>query len=367
MLVAGAGVTPRCNELRAEAVYLIMRKCVLLIGCLWMGLGQAGAQNRGLELGSGAADGPDTSYYKSFRGSLIPRFFFSRNYSQLHFKPGGGLPEMHYHANTPLNFGVGIAYRYFSFSLSEGLGFLQSEGRKGHTKSFDLQTHIYRRKWTFDALAQFYQGYYLSSPNLGPAEGRPYYLRPDMRLRMVGVTAYRILNDRRFSYGSGLGQGGLQQRSAGSFLLGGNVFYTAINADSALAPRKVDSAYSDAGIRKMHLVLVGVGLGYAYTLVYRKHWFLVGSANINLNANFSREIGDGVRKARAGLSHNFIFRAGAGYNTPKWALSFLWFTGGINAEGGYSHYTYSLQTGSYRLIFVRRFATNRRTKQMLQE
>jgi len=343
-----------------------MRKWIGWAGLLGMTLG-ASAQNKGIELGSGAKDEPDTSYYKSFRGSVIPRVFLSRNYSQLHFKPGGGLPEMHYHANTPLNFGVGIAYRYFSFSISEGLGFLQSEGRKGHTKSFDLQTHVYRRKWTFDALAQFYEGYYLSQPKLGPDDSRPYYLRPDMRLRMVGVTAYRILNDRRFSYGSGLGQGGLQQRSAGSFLLGGNAFYTAINADSSLAPRKVDSNYNEAGMRKLHLVVLGVGAGYAYTFVYQKHWFLLGSANVNYNVNFSREIGDGIRKARVGVSPNYIFRAGAGYNTPKWGVSFLWFTGGINTEGGYSHYNYSMQTGSYRLIFVRRFATNKRTKQLLNE
>jgi hypothetical protein len=346
-----------------------MRKTALLIFCLStiFFARRAAAQNKGIELGPGSADGPDTSYYKSFRGSLIPRVFFSRNYSQLHLKPGGGLPDMHYHANTPLNFGVGIAYKYFSFSISKGLGFLQSDSRKGHTNSFDLQTHVYRRKWTFDALAQFYQGYYLSQPNIGPEEGKPYYIRPDMRVRRVGITGYRILNDRRFSYGSGLGQGGLQQRSAGSFLLGGNAFYTAINADSALAPHKIDSNYNNKDIRKLHLVILGVGAGYAYTFVYQKHWFLLGSANVNLNANFSREIGDGIHKGKAELTHNFIFRAGAGYNTPKMGVSFLWFTGGINAEGGYSHYNYSLQTGSYRLIFVRRFATNKRTRQMLEE
>lgn len=344
-----------------------MKKLALLTGCFWMGFWTQQAIGQAKTLTLTSAEGPDTSYYKSFRGSVIPRFFFSRNYSQIHIRPGGGLPEMHYHANTPLNFGIGIAYKYFSFSISKGLGFLHSESRKGQTRSFDLQTHIYRRKWTFDALAQFYQGYYLSRPDLGSQEGRPYYLRPDMRLRMVGITAYRNLNDRRFSYGSGLGQGGLQQRSAGSFLLGGNAFYTAINADSALAPRKVDSTYSEANIRKLHLALIGVGIGYAYTLVYKKHWFLLGSANVNFNANFSREIGDGIHKEKVGVSHNFIFRAGMGYNTPKWALSFLWFTGGINAEGGYSHYTYSMQTGGYRLIFVRRFATSRRTRQMLEE
>jgi hypothetical protein len=344
-----------------------MRSFLLLAGWpLLLALGLK-AQNKGMEVGPGQMDGPDTSYYKSFRGSIIPRVFFSRNYSQLHFKPGGGLPEMQYHANTPLNFGVGIAWRYISFSLSKGLNFLQADSRKGHTKSFDLQLHVYRQKWTFDGLAQFYQGYYLSQPKLGSDESRPYYLRPDMRLRMVGLTAYRILNDRRFSFGSGLGQGGLQQRSAGSFLVGGNLFYTAINADSALAPGKVDSAYAAANIRKLHFAVIGLGIGYAYTFVYQKHWFLLGSANLNMNASFSKEIGASKSATKAELAPNFIFRAGGGYNEPKWGLSFLWFTGAITAEGAYSQYTYSVRTGSYRLIYVRRFATSKKTKQMLNE
>ena len=311
--------------------------------------------------------GPDSSYYKSFSGSVIPRVFFSRNYSQLKFDPPGSLPVMKYHANTPLNFGIGVAYKFISFSISKGLGFLQSDSKKGSTKSFDLQTHIYRRKWAFDALAQFYQGYYLGQPNLGAANGSGYYLRPDMRLRMVGITGYRILNDKRFSYGSVLGQGGYQQRSAGSFLLGGNAFYTAINADSAFAPNKIDSNFNKDDIRKMHLFLIGAGAGYAYTFVYKRHFFLHGSVNANVDLNFSREIGTNIGSNKVDVSHNFIFRFGTGYNTYRWGLSLLWFTGGINARGGYSGYGYSQQTGSYRLVYVWRIPVNRHLRTMMNQ
>jgi hypothetical protein len=309
----------------------------------------------------------DTSYYRSFSGSIIPRVFLSRNYSQLNFDPPGslGLPKIKYHANTPLNLGIGMTYRFITVSISKGLGFLQSNSKKGDTKSFDLQTHIYRRKWAFDALAQFYGGYYAAQPALDA--GREYYVRPDMRLRMVGVTVYRVLNDKRFSYGSVLGQGGYQQRSAGSFLIGGNAFYSAINADSALVPYKADSNYNKEDIRKMHLFLIGAGLGYAYTLVIQKHYFLLGSANVNLNLNVSREIGDGIGSDKVASSHNFIFRAGTGYNCHKWGLSLLWFTGGINSIGGYSGYAYHQQVGSYRLIYVWRFAVDRKMKQTLNE
>jgi hypothetical protein len=35
--------------------------------------------------------GPDSSYYKSFSGSIIPRLFLSRNVSELKFDPPGAL------------------------------------------------------------------------------------------------------------------------------------------------------------------------------------------------------------------------------------------------------------------------------------
>ena len=342
-----------------------LTKATILLTFCWICVVPARAQT--VSAGLQKEDpGPDSSYYKSFSGSIIPRVFLSRNVSELKFDPPGALPTMKYHANTPLNFGIGMAYRFISFSISKGLGFLQSDSKKGSTKSFDLQTHIYRRKWAFDALAQFYQGYYLGQPNIGPAEGKAYYVRPDMRLRMVGVTGYRIFNDRRFSYGSVLGQGGYQQRSAGSFMLGGNAFYSAINADSALAPFKIDSNFSKDDIRKMHLFLIGVGAGYAYTYVYKRHFFLHGSVNANLNLNFSREIGDGIGSNKVGLSHTFIFRFGTGYNTYRWGVSLLWFTGGINAVGEFSGYHYTQQTGSYKLVYVWRLPLNRHLRTMMQ-
>jgi hypothetical protein len=296
----------------------------------------------------------------------MTRVFLSRNYSQFHLDPPGNLPVMKYHANTSLNIGVGITYRFFSVSISKGLGFLQSDSKKGKTNSFDLQTHLYRKKWTIDALAQFYKGYYLSQPNLEPYGVRPRYnLRPDMGLHTIGLTAYRVLNDQRFSYGAGLSQNAEQLKSAGSFLIGGEAFYTAVNADSALAPYKVDTLYNRENIRKVHLFEIGPGIGYAYTYVFQRHYFLLGSVNVNLNASFSREIGNGIRRDRIDLSPNYILRFGGGYNTNKWALNVLWFTSGINAQGEASGYKYTMAMGSYRLIYVRRIAINRHMKSIL--
>lgn len=352
-----------------------MRVAVLWVGiCLigeLAGAQMAAAQTVGTKTAvtPDAPRGPsyDTSYYKSFKGSIIIRAFLSRNYSILKLNPPGSLPLMKYSANTPLNIGLGFSYRSVSVSVSKGLGFLQSGERKGDTHSFDLQAHVYKRKWTIDGLAQFYKGYYLSDPGLGqPGLGGPFYLRPDMQVQTVGLSVCRVLNDRRFSYGAGLAQNAIQEKSAGSFLIGGNALYTAVHADSALAPYKIDTLYNREDIAKTHLFEIGVGFGYAYTYVFEKHYFLLGSATVNLDAYFSRELGSGIKSDKIGLSPDYFVHLGAGYNARRWGLSAVWFTGGVSAMGERSGYRYGVHTGSYRLVYARRLAINRKMKGILE-
>lgn len=309
----------------------------------------------------------DTTYYHSYKGSIITRVFLSRNYNQFELKPPGDLPGMSYHANRSLNIGVGFTYRFISVSISKGLNFLQSNTKKGKTNSFDLQTHLYYRRWTIDALAAFYKGYYLNPRGLAAPEGQPYYVRPDIAMRTVGVSAYRVLNDKRFSYGAGLAQNAAQLKSAGSFLLGGQAFYMAINGDSALAPYKADTLYNQENIHKLHVFEIGPGAGYAYTFVFEKHYFLLASVNANINLRMSREIGNGISSDKIGLSPSTIIRLGAGYNTSRSGVSLVWFNSSASAEGKTSGYHYSMDMGSYRLVYVRRIAVGHRMKRILDE
>jgi uncharacterized protein DUF4421 len=309
----------------------------------------------------------DTTYYRSFKGSIIARIYLARRYNVLKLEPPGNLslPTMNYHANNPLSLGVGLTYRSFSASFSKGLDFLKSDAIKGRTHSTDIQLHIYKRKWVVDAIGEFYKGYYLNPFGLASPDGKSYYIRPDMGVQIVGASVYRVLNDQRFSYGAGLSQNAWQQKSAGSFLIGGEAFYTSINADSALAPHSVDSVYNSENIRKVHVFEIGPGIGYAYTLVIQKHYFLLGSFNANINFRFTREIGDGISKDKFGFSPNFILRLGTGYTTSKWSLGFVWVATSINTEGKASSYEYTMATGSYRLVYAMRIALNHKMKTII--
>src|SRR5579872_6604365 len=106
-----------------------------------------GAPGKGPSTGQTSAPDHDTSYYRSFSGTIIARMYLSRSYLQFKMQPPAGIAHMSYPVNKPLSLGVGLTYKSFSFSFSKGLNFLQSNKDKGETKSTDLQMHLYKRKW----------------------------------------------------------------------------------------------------------------------------------------------------------------------------------------------------------------------------
>jgi hypothetical protein len=310
----------------------------------------------------------DSSYYESFREKLTARFYLSRKYNVITFTPPGDdlIPQMTYRPNTRLVIGLGASYRAFTLNIGIGATPLHSVGERGRTRYFDFQTHYYARKWNFDFLGQFYRGYYLSPQGLGSPDGKSYYVREDLSLQLVGIAGYRALNEYRFSYQAGLVQNEWQKQSAGSILIGGETFYGSLHGDSVLVPSAVDTAYYGKGIRQVHFFEFGPGIGYAYTLVIARHFFLLVSATVNLDFRFCREIETGHYADRTDFTPNFIFHAGAGYNTAKWNLSVLWVANRIYVKGNGSGYQYQISPGNYRLIYARRFTLGHKVKKVLK-
>jgi hypothetical protein len=158
-----------------------------------------------------------------------------------------------------------------------------------------------------------------------------------------------------------------QKKSAGSILVGGEIYYGAIYGDSTLVPARLDPAVSNLAINKFHFFSFGPGIGYAYTFVYKEHFFILGSATINLAFRYSTEISTTLdQKAnRFGFKPNYILHAGAGYNGNKWSLSVLWVDTELFMVGKSSDYHYTVDAGNYRLIYARRFNLDRNTRKIL--
>ena len=183
---------------------------------------------------------------------LTARAYLSRKYNVLSFNPPAPVQPFQYRATTSLNLGIGATYHAFTLNIGIGITKFNPNKEKGNTKYLDLQGHFYARKWNIDLLGEFYKGYYLTPQGLAAPPGKPYYVRPDIGLSLVGFAFYRPLNQKKFSYQAGLLQNEWQKKSAGSILFGGEIYYGSIYGDSSLVPARIDPGISLLGMNKYH-------------------------------------------------------------------------------------------------------------------
>lgn len=340
-------------------LFYSMQKILILAVCLiGMNLQTLLAQNR--------TSTDNDPYYVTFEEQITARLYLAKKYTSLIMKAPAGIQSLRYRPNSLTTMGINASYKSLSLSLGSGFGFLNpNKEAKGKTRSFDFQTHIYTQDWVTDIYAQFYKGYYLE---LGGAPGtadKNYYKRPDIKVNLVGASIYRLLNGERFSYKAGFLQNAWQKKSAGSFLLGAEIYYGSTKGDSALVPSHLNSYYPQQGIKRVRLMEFGPGGGYAYTAVWEENLFLTGSVTINADISLVKEVSASGAANRTSVSPNATLRAVAGYNSEEWAATISWLHNATNAKGRSSDHEYGIKTGEFRITLAKRFTPGGRLKEKL--
>ena len=298
----------------------------------------------------------DTTYYVTYPGTIVGRFYFSKKYASFILPAPSDGQDLKYKPNTLLTMGIGATYNNLTLNIAYGFGFLNNNEDKGKTKSIDLQAHLFPRKWALDLIAIRHRGLYLERESYAD-ESHDYYYRPDIQQLLIGFSGYRVLNPQRFSFNAAMTQNEWQKKSAGSFLIGGLICYGQIKGDSSLIPKQVESFFPNAaGINNANIFSIGIGGGYAYTLVVAKHFYLTGSAIVNLNADFSAVENMNSKKNKAVIKPSTIYKAAIGYNSDSWNISANWAANDLWARGNYFSDDFSVSAGNYRLIFSKKIA-----------
>lgn len=322
--------------------------------------------SQGLKKMFSKKDKVDSNYVKPYANELTARTFLSKKYTSIKIPGSISYPSFNYQPNTTLNFGIGATYRSFSLNLAYGIPLLNGDNAiKGKTKYIDLQGHFYARKFAFDFFGQFYRGYYLSPENFIPGHSG-YYIRPDIRARLVGFSTYYVFNNERFSYRASMIQTERQTKSAGTFLLGGDIYYGAIASDSTLVPHEIAEKYPQGDVGRLRFIKVGPGIGYAYTFVYKEHLFATGSITLNPSLDLIRENTALEDKDRTGISMNYTSRVAVGYNSRRWIYTASWVNNTLNMQGTFNDGQYRMSTGNYRFTVARRFTLNRKAKKAMK-
>jgi Domain of unknown function (DUF4421) len=326
--------------------------------CVWLTVQNTTAKSQ--------QSGNENDYYTTFEEQLTTRLYLAKKYTSLIMKGPDGIQSLRYRPNSLVTMGINGSYKNLSLSFGSGFGFLNpnKEG-KGKTRSFDFQTHLYSTDWVTDIYVQFYKGYYLSLGGAAGTADKNYYRRPDIKVNLLGGSVYRLLNGERFSYRAGFLQNEWQKRSAGSVLIGAEIYYGTTKGDSALVPSHLNAYYPQQGIDRVRLLEFGPGAGYAYTAVWQDHLFVTGSATINADISMVKEETESGSANRTSVSPNATLRAVAGYNSEEWAFTISWLHNATNAKGKSSNYEYGIKTGDFRITLAKRFTPGARLKRKL--
>ena len=299
----------------------------------------------------------DTSYYETFPEKLTTRIYFSQKFLKFTIPSSNSQPDIEYKANTKMNLGVGITYHNISANIFYGFAFLNKDTAKGETKGLDLQLHVYPRRWAIDITALVPKGYYNFPKGYASSNPNRYYYRPDIQVKLFGISAYQVPNKEKFSYRAAITQNEWQKKSAGSVLYGGNIYYGLVKGDSALVPKRIESAFPQKNINNINFFAIGVGVGYAHTLVIDKHFFITASAVTNLDITGTSEENTGNKNRRTSIGPSIVAKACIGYNSPTWSVGINGLGSAVWAKGDASSKKYYLPTGNFRLIFSRKFNT----------
>ncbi len=313
----------------------------------------------------------DTTYIQTFPDLITGRFYFSQKFTNLEFFDDIQDSNMYYEPNTTLNLGVGVTVKGFTLNLAYGFDFLNPDEGKGKTKYLDLQSYTYTRHSVIDFYGQFYNGLYLeNTSDILPEWDEPFYVRSDMRLRLFGLSYLYLFNGDKFTYAAPFVQNEVQKKSAGSFMLGGEVALVYADGDSTLISSLVDDSLFTPlrGINEVSFFDFGPKGGYSYSLIFAKHMFITLSLSVRLGIGPTRyTYDDGEVQAEWLINPSATFRFGFGYNSPDWYL-------GLTAiQSTFQNAVNELQNGmifgvgNVRLNYVRRFPMGPKVKRVVDK
>jgi len=308
----------------------------------------------------------DTAYYQPYLNKITGRFYFSRKFTTLIIQNRMKGSEVRYRPNTTLNMGIGATYGWATLNLAYGFGFLNPNEGRGKTRYLDLQFHNYGRRITVDLMGSFYSGFYLAPRGKAMASANEYYLRPDLKINAGGATVQYVFNHGKFSYRAAFLQNEWQKRSAGSLLAGLDLYIGSIQTDSSMTPTALDRPVAARALTQMRFFELGPTLGYAYTYVYNRHFFITGAGSLSLSAGLNSYYYGGNKTHITGVTPNTLFKVAGGYNSATWGMSLLYVSNVQRLARDTDEQVVRLNTGNVRLNFIYRFRPSKRARSVLK-
>lgn len=194
-------------------------------------------------------------------------------------------PAMVFNPNNDFKLGAGFYLFELSFEVSLSVPIaVRDEAIYGKSKATDLQINMLTKSFGLDLYYQKYSGFYKDDEGVKIPPGIAYPLRPDIVTRNLGVSAFYVWNNEKFSIRSSYNYADRQKKSAGSFILYGTINSFTLAADSAIIPNNKQAEYgSYTDFLHLRYTTFSLAPGYSYNLVLKRIFvngtFAIGPAH----------------------------------------------------------------------------------------
>lgn len=276
----------------------------------------------------------DTTFFNKYKDPLTLKISISNKFVSLLYENNNN--EITFDPNRPISLGLGVNFKKMGISFCYGLGFLSND-QKGETHSFDIQYHNYGTQFCFDVIGQVYTGFYDDDYELNGN----YQVYKNLKAIKFGFFGQYIFNSFKFSYHAAFSQKGIQKRSAGSFLLGGGIYYSQIQSE-------IPQFFIDSTQTKINNIQLGTSVGYAYT------WVLSGKMTCSLALSVGFNGGVITSTKQFMIYPTAIPRFSIGYNGKRWSC-YIHYGNNLIYTYYSPNFKMALSSGEIQLSFVKRF------------
>ncbi len=221
----------------------------------------------------------DTNYVGSYQHLLSLKTYAILKYThqQLNHRPSSS--NVTYLPNISYGIGLGFTYKMAGLDVSVEPTFLSQDDRYyGQTNRLDFQGSLYLNIGTLSADLQIYRGYYQNERSKvfpGPTPSSPLPQRRDFVTIFLEIQALYAFNKERFSLRAVQMMDRIQLKSQGSIMLAPFFTMNSAQADSNLIPPNLRGKFNEnLQLTDYQILSLGVSSGYAYTFVYKKHFYL---------------------------------------------------------------------------------------------
>ncbi|MEW6469619.1 MAG: DUF4421 family protein [Bacteroidota bacterium] len=227
----------------------------------------------------------DTNYIRKYPERLVIALYQSSRHYDIKINQmvtpdtfPGKHSLINYFADANNASGISVDYDIIGFGFSYKTVSAQPESKVGKSTYYSYSLNFNTRGFRIENSIKRYKGFYdIHSPVYDSAysDSTRYYQNPSMKIFTLKTKVFYMFNKKRFSLSSAYANTARQLKTAGTFLLVGNVYGYNMTADSSIIPRPIQHFYGSVwnDMNKMKVFGMSGGCGYSANLVLWKRFY----------------------------------------------------------------------------------------------